>query len=197
VPPPGGTAFFCACRRTGGAAHFEPMSERKSIFLVGPMGAGKTTIGRQLARNLRMEFRDADQEIECRTGAAISLIFDVEGETGFRARERTVIDQLTRQSGIVLATGGGAVLESENRAHLCSRGRVVYLATSVEQQLQRTARDRHRPLLQTEDPRARLEQLMAIREPLYRAVADLSIATDGRSVRSVVKEIVRGLDRAG
>lgn len=164
-----------------------------NVFLVGPMGAGKTTIGRQLARLLKREFLDSDREIEQRTGANIPLIFELEGETGFRARERGVIDDLTRLPGIVLATGGGAILDPENRRHLAERGTVVYLETSVEQQLARTGRDRNRPLLQTEDPKRRLEELLATRDPLYREIADLTVLTDGRTARDVVNRILRAI----
>lgn len=165
-----------------------------NIFLIGPMGAGKSTIGRQLARALRAQFFDSDHVIEERTGAGIPLIFELEGESGFRAREKAVIDELTQRQGVVLATGGGAVLDPENRARLAARGRVIYLQTSVEQQLARTARDRNRPLLQTQDPRARLEELLRVRDPLYRETAHLTINTNGRRVGAVVKEI---LDRLG
>ena len=137
--------------------------------------------------------RDSDKEIEARTGADIPLIFELEGEAGFRIREHAVIDELTQLSGIVLATGGGAVLDAENRANLAARGRVVYLHTTVDQQLRRTSRDRHRPLLHTADPRARLTELLEQREPLYREIADLVIKTDGRSVAAVVKEIIKKL----
>jgi len=169
------------------------MTQSNSIFLIGPMGAGKSTIGRALSRECGLEFRDSDKEIEARTGADIPLIFELEGEAGFRTREHAMIDELTQLSGIVLATGGGAVLDQENRANLAARGRVVYLHTSVDQQLKRTARDRHRPLLRTEDPRARLTELLEQREPLYREIADLVIKTDGRSVVAVVKEILKKL----
>lgn len=165
-----------------------------NLFLVGPMGAGKSTIGRQLARSLRRDFLDSDREIELRTGVDIPFIFEKEGEEGFRRRESEVIDELTRKQGIVLATGGGAVTREANRRHLAGRGTVIYLHTSVDQQLARTARDRNRPLLQTEDPRARLEALMAEREPLYRSLANLVIETDGRSVKDVVREIVQRLE---
>jgi len=164
-----------------------------SLFLTGPMGAGKSTIGRQLARQLKLEFRDSDHEIEQRTGVDIPLIFEIEGEAGFRKREKAVIDELTCQPGIVLATGGGAILDPENRKHLAERGQVIYLHTSVSQQLKRTSRDRNRPLLQTEDPRQRLTDLMEVREPLYREIADLVISTDGKHVRDVVREILRQL----
>ena len=162
-----------------------------SLFLVGPMGAGKSTIGRQLSIRLNMDFHDSDHEIEARTGVDIPLIFELEGEAGFRKRERIVIDELTRLPGIVLATGGGAVLDPANRRHLSSRGRVIYLHASVNQQLRRTRRDRNRPLLQTGDPRARLEELMAVRDPLYREIADTVIETDGRRVREVVRQIIQ------
>lgn len=164
-----------------------------NLFLTGPMGAGKSTIGRQLSRQLRMPFHDSDQEIEQRTGVDIPLIFELEGEAGFRRRERTVIDDLTRLEGIILATGGGAILDPENREHLTSRGTVIYLHTSVDQQLRRTGRDRNRPLLQTSNPRAKLQELMAVREPLYRETADIIIETDGKRVADVVRQILKQL----
>jgi shikimate kinase len=164
-----------------------------NLFLIGPMGAGKSTIGRQLSRQLRMPFHDSDQEIEQRTGVDIPLIFELEGEAGFRRRECSVIDDLTRLQDIILATGGGAILAAENRESLCSRGTVIYLHTSVDQQLRRTGRDRNRPLLQTDDPREKLEQLMAIREPLYRETADIIIDTDGKRVADVVRQIISHL----
>lgn len=162
-----------------------------NVFLVGPMGAGKTTIGRQLARLLKREFLDSDREIEQRTGVNIPLIFELEGEAGFRTRERNVIDELTLLPDIVLATGGGAILDPDNRIHLSERGTVVYLETSVDQQLARTGRDRNRPLLRTEDPRRRLEELLAVRDPLYREVADVTVLTDGRTAKDVVNQILR------
>ncbi len=160
-----------------------------SLFLVGPMGAGKTTIGKRLASRLGYTFRDSDRVLEERTGVDIALIFDLEGESGFRDRESAVLNVLTQESGIVLATGGGAVLRPENRAHLVCRGFVVYLCTSVEEQLRRTAHDRRRPLLQTPDREARLQQLREIRDPLYREVADLTLYTDGKRVHRVVQSI--------
>jgi len=162
----------------------------ENIILVGPMGAGKSTIGRLLAKELRLPFRDSDKEIEQRTGASIPLIFDVEGEQGFREREQATIADLCKMQGVVLATGGGAVLRPENRRALRAGGRVVYLHTSVEQQLDRTARDRNRPLLQTTNPREVLLGLMAVRDPLYREIADLVIETDERPPRLVVVEIL-------
>ncbi|WAE55002.1 shikimate kinase AroK [Stutzerimonas frequens] len=162
----------------------------KNTILIGPMGAGKSTIGRLLAKELRLPFKDSDKEIEQRTGASIPLIFDVEGEGGFREREHAVIADLCRLDGVVLATGGGAVLREDNRKALRAGGRVVYLCTSVDQQLERTARDRNRPLLQAADPRGVLANLMAVRDPLYRSIADVIIETDERPPRLVVMEIL-------
>ncbi|HEX9803489.1 MAG TPA: shikimate kinase AroK [Gammaproteobacteria bacterium] len=166
-----------------------------SIILVGPMGAGKSTIGRQLATVLKRDFRDSDHEIIARTGASIPLIFEIEGEEGFRKREAAMIDELTRLGDIVLATGGGAVLRQENRKRLKERGVVIYLYASLDQLYERTARDRNRPLLQTEDPRGKLEQLLTERDPLYREVADMVVHTDDRSIKSVVKEILVRLEQ--
>jgi shikimate kinase len=163
------------------------------IFLIGPMGSGKTAVGRQLAKVLGLEFHDSDVELELRTGVDIPYIFDKEGETGFRQREREVIDSLTQLDSVVIATGGGAVLLPENREHLQLRGCVVYLRTSVDQQVERTRSTRHRPLLYTEDPRQRLAELMAIRAPLYESTATFTIDTDGRRVATVVDEIVTKL----
>ncbi len=166
------------------------MNNPGSFFLIGPMGAGKSTIGRQLARALRLEFLDSDREIENRTGVDIPLIFELEGEAGFRKREQEVINDLTARKRIVLATGGGAVLDPQNRQHLAARGTVIYLHTSVDQQLKRTAHDRNRPLLQTRDPGEKLRELMEIREPLYRELADWVIETDGCRARDVVQKIL-------
>jgi shikimate kinase len=164
-----------------------------SLFLTGPMGAGKSTIGRQLSRQLRMTFYDSDREIENRTGVDIPLIFELEGEQGFRKRERLVIDELTSLPDIVLATGGGAIMDEDNRKHLAERGLVIYLHASVNQQLARTKHDRNRPLLQTDNPRQRLGDLMQLRDPLYREIADLVIDTDGKRVMAVVNQIIRKL----
>lgn len=161
-----------------------------SIFLIGPMGAGKTTIGRRLAQALRWAFIDSDQEIEQRAGASIPLIFELEGETGFRLREKAVIAELTQRHDIVLATGGGAVLDRDNRRCLAGRGLVAYLYASVDEQLRRTRHDGHRPLLQTADPRSRLETLFTVRDPLYRDVADLIVASDGQTPRAIVQQIL-------
>jgi len=159
------------------------------------MGAGKTTIGRQLARELGCEFIDSDHEIEHRTGADIPWIFDIEGEQGFRERERAVIDDLSQRQGIVLATGGGAVLDISNRKHLAARGLVVYLRASVERLVQRTARDKNRPLLQTDDPAHRLQRLYDERDPLYREIADFIVDTDNRNVSNSVKMITNKFNK--
>lgn len=169
------------------------MSKSTNLFLVGLMGAGKSTIGRHLAKSLGRAFVDSDHEIEARTGASIPLIFDVEGEPGFRQREKKVIDELTLREDIVLATGGGAVLDPENRAHLRARGFVVYLYATVDQLFARTAKDRNRPLLQTANPRARFEELMNARDPLYREIADLVVDTGPRTVKSAEREIIAKL----
>ena len=165
----------------------------RNYILVGPMGAGKSTIGRLLAKELGLPFKDSDKEIEERTGASIPLIFDVEGETGFRDREQAVITELSQAQGLVLATGGGAILRPENRAAMRHGAVVIYLHASVEHQLARTARDRNRPLLQTQNPAQVLTDLLAIRDPLYREVATLIIETDTRPPRMVVQEIMRFL----
>lgn len=162
----------------------------RNIFFVGPMGAGKTTIGRQLAKQLKRDFYDSDRVIEQRTGASIPLIFELEQEDGFRKREQAVIDELTQMENIILATGGGAVLAPENREHLRSRGYVIYLYAPIKQLLRRTSHDKNRPLLQTENPREKLEQLMDVRDPLYREVADAVIKTDNLPVKQVVKQII-------
>ena len=166
------------------------MKTTTNVFLVGLMGAGKTTVGRQLAERLGYRFFDSDHEVEKRCGADIPWIFDVEGEAGFRKRESLMIDELTQHQHIVLATGGGAVLLEFNREVLRTRGFVVYLRAGIDRLYQRTARDRNRPLLQTEDPRAKLEELLRQREPLYREVADLVVNTDRGSVNRVVCQIL-------
>ncbi|NVM75861.1 3-dehydroquinate synthase [Duganella sp. SG902] len=166
----------------------------QNVFLVGLMGAGKTTIGRILARKLGLKFVDSDHEIEARTGASIPWIFEIEGEASFRRREADVIRELTAQSGLVLATGGGAILNADNRAFLKARGTVIYLRASVHSILQRTAHDKNRPLLQTADPRKKLEELMAVRDPLYMEIADLIIDTGRPNVQSMVQTILTQLD---
>jgi len=165
----------------------------RRIFLVGPMGAGKSTIGKYLAQQLKLRFADTDTEIEDRTGADIPWIFDVEGEPGFRDREQQVVEEMTLWDDIVLATGGGVVMRPENRQALAARGFVVYLHATVDEQVRRTRRDQRRPLLQTGDPEAVLRSLMAIRDPLYREIADHIIETDGCSPRTVAQRLVREL----
>ncbi|KDE39698.1 Shikimate kinase I [Nitrincola lacisaponensis] len=157
------------------------------------MGAGKSTIGRLLAQELSSTFIDSDKVIEERSGADIPWIFDVEGEAGFREREMAVISELTQLNDCVLATGGGVVLRPENRECLQNRGVVVYLQTSIEQQLERTARDRNRPLLQTANPEEVLRKLLEQRDPLYKSCADIIIRTDKRHPRAVIQEILRQL----
>ena len=166
------------------------MAEKRNIFLIGPMGAGKSTIGRQLAQELHMEFYDTDQEIEKRTGADIAWVFDIEGEEGFRKREESVIEELTELQGIVLATGGGSVKSAASRNRLSARGIVVYLETTIDKQLARTQRDRRRPLLQTDNPRDVLEDLAEARNPLYEEIADYTVRTDDQSAKVVATTII-------
>jgi len=162
------------------------------------MGAGKTTVGRKLAATLGLDFLDCDHEIEARTGADIPLIFEKEGEAGFREREQRMIDELSQRDGIVLATGGGAVLDQQNRNRLAARGYVIYLYTSVAQQLTRTRGDRKRPLLQTPDREARLKALFVERDPLYRETADMVVETDGLTSARLCRHLLESLPaRAG
>jgi shikimate kinase len=158
---------------------------RRNVYLIGPMGAGKTAVGRYVAKQLGLTFYDSDHEIQTRTGVDIPYIFEKEGEAGFREREREAIAALTQLDGIVLATGGGVILDPRNRERLKATGTVVYLDTSIDEQLRRTGRTRNRPLLNTDDPRAVLTKLREIREPLYSATADIQIDTTGRRVRTV------------
>ena len=169
------------------------MAKPRNVFLVGPMGAGKSAVGRQLARLLHLEFVDSDEEIESRTGVDIPFIFEKEGEAGFRKREVKVIDDLSRRDGVVLATGGGAIMDADSRSRLGGRGFVVYLYTSVRQQLERTQRGRPRPLLDHSDREKVLTELLGLRDPLYREIADLVVDTDGRRVNAVAREIVDAL----
>ena len=159
------------------------------IFFVGLMGAGKTTVGRFLAKNLELDFYDTDQEIEKRTGVRVPIIFEMEGEAGFRKREVSMIDELTQLENVVLATGGGAVLSAENRQHLASRGTVIYLRASVHDLYLRTRFDRNRPLLQNTNPQAKLEQLFAERDPYYREVAHHIVDTGNQPVINIVQQI--------
>jgi shikimate kinase len=161
------------------------------------MGSGKSAVGKVLARLRGLRFIDSDAEIERRTGVDIAFIFEKEGEPGFRVRERETIDDLTRLPGIVLATGGGAVLLPENREHLARRGVVVYLEASIAQQVERTKHARHRPLLLNADPAARLAELMDVREPLYRSIAQVTVGTDQRKVQAVAEQIIAGIEALG
>lgn len=169
-------------------------SRRPSIFIVGLMGAGKTTIGRLLARHRQLEFIDSDHEIEDRCGVSIPTIFEIEGEAGFRKRESCIIEELTRRSGIVLGTGGGAVLDPANRQYLKSRGTVVYLRCHPEELYLRTRHDRNRPLLQTDDPLARLKTLYAQRHPLYMETADIVLESGRQSVHCLVRKLEAALE---
>lgn len=163
---------------------------RKSlVFLVGPMGAGKSTIGRLLATELGFNFRDSDRVIEERTGADIPWIFDMEGEEGFRERESAVLQELADDTNTVVATGGGIVLREQNRAVMKSAGFVCYLTASIDQLVERTARDKKRPLLQVENPRQKIIDLLALRDPLYQGAADFIVNTDRRSPKAVAQEI--------
>ena len=169
------------------------MKPPKNLFLVGPMGAGKSAVGRQLARLTHLEFVDSDEEIESRTGVDIPFIFEKEGEEGFRKRECKVIDELSVREGIVMATGGGAIVDPDSRSRLGARGFVVYLYTSVKQQLDRTQRGRNRPMLENGDKEKVLEELMEQRDSMYREIADLIVETDGRRVQTVAREIHEAL----
>ncbi|WP_124946842.1 shikimate kinase AroK [Sulfurirhabdus autotrophica] len=160
-----------------------------NIFLVGLMGAGKTTVGKLLAKHLNKTFFDSDQEIERRTGVNIPLIFEIEGEPGFRSRESGVIADLANMDNIVLATGGGAILNAQNREVLSQRGTVIYLRATVDDLWQRTRHDKNRPLLQTQDPQEKLKELFALRDPLYREIADIIIDTSKQSVQNLVHQL--------
>ncbi|BGI51097.1 MAG: hypothetical protein ArsCj_3850 [Arsenophonus endosymbiont of Ceratovacuna japonica] len=171
------------------------MIEKRNIFLVGPMGAGKSTIGRQIAQKLNMEFFDSDQEIERRTGADVSWVFDLEGEEGFRDREEKIINEITKKQGIVLATGGGSVKLKEIRNHLSARGVVVYLKTTIEKQMARTQRDKKRPLLHINDNvRKMLEKLAHERNPFYKEIADIIIHTNYQNTKIITNQIIELLN---
>jgi shikimate kinase len=172
------------------------MLAKRNIFLIGPMGSGKSAVGRQLARLFRFTFHDSDADIEAKTGVDIAFIFEKEGEVGFRLREKESIERLTRLDGVILATGGGAVIDPDNRRVLAERGAVVYLETSIDQQILRTRHGRHRPLLNDTDPEEKLKELMLRRAFLYAQIADLTVSTDGRRVQLVAEEIYQALRRA-
>jgi shikimate kinase len=162
---------------------------KANVYLIGPMGSGKTTIGQRLASKLGLQFQDSDHEIEASTGASVNLIFDIEGEEGFRKRENKMLGELAAKPGVLIATGGGAVLSKINRDLLNGSGIVVYLKTSVEQQLARLGRDRSRPLLQTQDKEQRLATLAEQRNPFYEALADVVFPVQDRNVDSAVNQI--------
>ncbi len=166
-----------------------------NIFFVGLMGAGKTTVGRLVARHFKKDFYDTDHEVERRTGVNIPLIFELEGEAGFRRREAAMIEELTRAENIVLATGGGAVLLPENRKNLKEHGTVIYLRANVNELWIRTRNDKNRPLLQIANPRAQLEKLFEERDPLYREIADIIVDTGGQAVGTIVHEIEKLLEQ--
>ncbi|MGO9995181.1 MAG: shikimate kinase AroK [Steroidobacteraceae bacterium] len=172
------------------------MPPKQNIFLIGPMGSGKSAVGRHLARLFHLTFYDSDADIEAKTGVDIPFIFEKEGEAGFRMREKESIERLTRLESIVLATGGGAVIEADNRRVLAERGIVVYLETSIEQQLERTRHARHRPLLNDTDPEEKLKELMLRRAALYAEIANITVPTDGRRVQLVAEEIHHELRQA-
>jgi shikimate kinase len=171
------------------------MNPSPNLFLIGPMGAGKSSIGRRLAGHFGMPCIDLDAAIEARTGASVATIFEIEGEAGFRRRESDLLAELSTQNGVVLATGGGAVLAPENRVLLGERGFVVWLQASIEQQLQRLVRDRKRPLLDAPDRRERLEQLARVRDPLYRGLADLKVDAADESCQHAAARIAALLER--
>lgn len=171
------------------------MSNQKNIFLIGLMGTGKTTVGRQLSRKLKMDFYDSDRVIEERTGADIPLIFEKEGEAGFRQREVYIIDELTQRNNIVLATGGGSVLNAENRQNLASRGTVFYLRSNLKTLIGRTSKDKNRPLLLADEPIENiLQRLLDERGPLYEATADHTIETANNSIHNVIQAIIKHLN---
>ena len=172
------------------------MSTQNNIFLIGLMGTGKTTVGRQLSRKLKMDFYDSDRVIEENTGADIPLIFEKEGEAGFRKREADTIDQLTQKQNIILATGGGAVLNKENRNHLITRGTVFYLKSNLKTLIERTCKDKNRPLLHADEPaEVILQRLLDERGPLYEETADYTIHTANNSIHSVIQAIIRTLKK--
>ncbi len=169
-------------------------NQYNNIYLVGLMGSGKTTVGKLLSKQLRRSFYDTDHEIVRRTGVTIPMIFEVEGEDGFRKREELVIEELTKLDGVILATGGGAIISAKNREQLKQHGTVVYLRGTVDELWQRTRHDRNRPLLQTSDPKARLRELYAQRDPLYREIADVIIDTGRQNVNVLVHHLVQYLN---
>ena len=170
---------------------------KRNIYLIGPTGSGKTAVGRQLARDTGLKFLDSDQEIEKRTGVEVGFIFEKEGEAGFREREIEMINELTQQQGVIVATGGGAILAKESRERLEASGVVVYLKTGINEQLKRTGRSRKRPLLNHANPRGVLEEMAVTRGPLYEEIADLCLDTSGQRVRAVAQKLKQMLEADG
>jgi shikimate kinase len=170
------------------------INQKDNIILIGPMGSGKTSTGRMLAKEMGYVFADTDEEVTKRTGVSIAYIFDVEGEEGFRKRECLALKECLNDNNMVLSTGGGIVLSKENRDLLQDRGTVVYLQTSIRSQVKRTASTNNRPLLQNKDPEETLEKLMLTRAPLYEEIADITIMTDNKSLQEMSKEIQRAIN---
>ena len=170
------------------------LAENSNIFLIGPMGSGKTSVGKIIAKTLAKEFHDTDQEIEANTGVDISYVFDVEGEAGFRKREEKLVEIITQKKNIVLATGGGAIESENNRRCLANNGFVIYLETSLEDQVLRAKPSRHRPLLQDVEPKKKLQELMQKRKSLYESIADTIVKTEGHKPHSLAKEVIENFD---
>jgi shikimate kinase len=171
------------------------MNPSPNLFLVGPMGAGKSTVGRRIADHYRLPFVDMDEELERRTGVSVSLIFEVEGEAGFRVRETRLLAELAEMNGVIVATGGGAILAEENREIMRRNGFVLYLPVSVAQQMTRLARDNRRPLLRAPDRRERLQQMALLRTPLYESTADFTLPPEGGSVGRSAQRARQALDQ--
>jgi len=170
------------------------LAKNSNIFLIGPMGSGKTSVGKIIAKALAKEFHDTDQEIEANTGVDISYVFDVEGETGFRKREEKLVEVITQKKNIVLATGGGAIESENNRRCLANNGFVIYLETSLEDQVLRAKPSRQRPLLQDVEPKKKLQELMQKRKSLYESIADTIVNTEGHSPRSLAQQVIENFD---
>jgi len=170
------------------------LAKNNNIFLIGPMGSGKTSVGKIVAKALAKEFHDTDQEIEVNTGVDISYVFDVEGETGFRKREEKIVEVITQKKNIVLATGGGAIESENNRRCLANNGFVIYLETSLEDQVLRAKTSRQRPLLQGVEPKKKLQELMHKRKSLYESIADTIVKTEGHKPRSLAQLVIENFD---